>query len=723
MSRSTPTRPRLQLTLADVRGLGHAELQKECFERGLLGGIPKTRSNKYLVDDLKAGLVDHIKSSSGSAFLTELASGNHPRSRERKAGYQRKEKPPGHEKQKRAYTGATSTWQRLNERCDDVSLKGKNNALRRLEGTGGNLKLYCDDCHAQVSGETARRHCDGAKHLDKKLARLRGASKVLEGRQSSIVAALHRAGANPKTEFLRGQETYRFSLVAGLMQAGVPLNAMDKLRKPIEAGSQYTLGDASNAKKHLVPIIRDWEVSNVKRLLDGSPFSWFHDGATRGVECLSMVFRVVKRDEVTAKLKYVQVLGRLKMLPKSHNGLTLAGDQAAAAGRLGLDMSQAVYACSDACATNIAAVDNLALMYPNIFYGLCMSHLGANAGSKIGGSEIDKFFTDFISIVNHSGAKQKTWSQITGLPHVGYGGVRWFNRYDVLKSACPTLGRESSMQRVIASFDDGTSQPGRRLHQQGDYSTPQKTEQLHVEWVTEVVIGGVLKPLTYFAEGDQLNIIFKMHIKMVEVDSKFTAILDPSDPGDVLTSEITALHNAGHLQTFNLQHWLDHAHNIAKPAIEYWNVKSRGGLAMAGPYAKQRQLYRIAHRFNPHICGAESTLPLQQLYEQLRGLKFPDAMVSGLKSEAMAAINDCAGVGDVTDVVNYWDARRELLPWHAKAAQRLALMQPSEASCERVFSRLKSHFSLDQMSTLLEDLVEAAIMLDYNDRNVVDPWC
>jgi len=39
------------------------------------------------------------------------------------------------------------------------------------------------------------------------------------------------------------------------------------------------------------------------------------------------------------------------------------------------------------------------------------------------------------------------------------------------------------------------------------------------------------------------------------------------------------------------------------------------------------------------------------------------------------------------------------------------------------FSRLKAHFSLDQMSTLLEDLVEAAIMLDYNDRNVVDPWC
>ena len=36
-------------------------------------------------------------------------------------------------------------------------------------------------------------------------------------------------------------------------------------------------------------------------------------------------------------------------------------------------------------------------------------------------------------------------------------------------------------------------------------------------------------------------------------------------------------------------------------------------------------------------------------------------------------------------------------------------------------SRLKAHFSLDQMSTILEDLVETAILLDYNERDVVGP--
>lgn len=34
----------------------------------------------------------------------------------------------------------------------------------------------------------------------------------------------------------------------------------------------------------------------------------------------------------------------------------------------------------------------------------------------------------------------------------------------------------------------------------------------------------------------------------------------------------------------------------------------------------------------------------------------------------------------------------------------------------------KSHFSLAQMTTILNDYVEAAIMLDYNDRDVAAAW-
>lgn len=49
-------------------------------------------------------------------------------------------------------------------------------------------------------------------------------------------------------------------------------------------------------------------------------------------------------------------------------------------------------------------------------------------------------------------------------------------------------------------------------------------------------------------------------------------------------------------------------------------------------------------------------------------------------------------------------------------------MHPSEASVERMFSRLKSHFFLGQMTTILNDYLEADIMLDYNDRDVSAAW-
>ena len=61
--------------------------------------------------------------------------------------------------------------------------------------------------------------------------------------------------------------------------------------------------------------------------------------------------------------------------------------------------------------------------------------------------------------MNHSHAMQAEWRRLTGLPWLGYGGVRWFNMADVLKNGVPTLGREGNMQKVFLAMDPpgGTS--------------------------------------------------------------------------------------------------------------------------------------------------------------------------------------------------------------------------------------------------------------------------
>lgn len=122
------------------------------------------------------------------------------------------------------------------------------------------------------------------------------------------------------------------------------------------------------------------------------------------------------------------------------------------------------------------------------------------------------------------------------------------------------------------------------------------------------------------------------------------------------------------------------------------------------------------------MCATLTAPQLRAEYEKLRGLKFPSDLVDGLQAEAASAITLCAGAGDVKGVVNWWGSRGDDVPSHAGATQRLALMQPPGACCERVFSRLKSHFTVQQMSSALQDYIGAAIMLDCNNRDVVAAW-
>lgn len=56
-------------------------------------------------------------------------------------------------------------------------------------------------------------------------------------------------------------------------------------------------------------------------------------------------------------------------------------------------------------------------------------------------------------------------------------------------------------------------------------------------------------------------------------------------------------------------------------------------------------------------------------------------------------------------------------PFHRMAVQALAIIQPSSASVERVFSLLKRKFGCTQTTTLA-DAIEVSLQLDFNGRTV-----
>ena len=63
------------------------------------------------------------------------------------------------------------------------------------------------------------------------------------------------------------------------------------------------------------------------------------------------------------------------------------------------------------------------------------------------------------------------------------------------------------------------------------------------------------------------------------------------------------------------------------------------------------------------------------------------------------------------------------MPWPGAACDRpVQAVEKPEKFKAVISGSPKSRFSLAQMTTILNDYVEAAIMLDYNDRDVAAAW-
>ena len=89
--------------------------------------------------------------------------------------------------------------------------------------------------------------------------------------------------------------------------------------------------------------------------------------------------------------------------------------------------------------------------------------------------------------------------------------------------------------------------------------------------------------------------------------------------------------------------------------------------------------------------------------------------VDNLKSELPYYMAAAGGVATTIDVLEWWKGHERELPHWSAAFKLIALVQPSSAACDRVFSLLSSSFSAQQESAL-EDYIQLSVMLQYNHR-------
>ena len=133
------------------------------------------------------------------------------------------------------------------------------------------------------------------------------------------------------------------------------------------------------------------------------------------------------------------------------------------------------------------------------------------------------------------------------------------------------------------------------------------------------------------------------------------------------------------------------------------------------------KVFRAAQLFS--LGAVKVSRPTAADVERIRARDVPfkntNDVIQSLKDELPTYLVKAAVISDAFDIlsdsVQWWKDVSPDLPSWSFAVQKVVLVQPSSAAAERVFSLLMTMFG-DQQHYVLEDYVEAALMLRVNDR-------
>ena len=89
-------------------------------------------------------------------------------------------------------------------------------------------------------------------------------------------------------------------------------------------------------------------------------------------------------------------------------------------------------------------------------------------------------------------------------------------------------------------------------------------------------------------------------------------------------------------------------------------------------------------------------------------------MLENLKLELPNYLAKATDTSSGVKVIDWWLQHKDELPNWSSAAQMIALVQPSSAAVERVFSMLKAPFG-PQQDNSLQDYIESSLILQYNN--------
>ena len=559
-------------------------------------------------------------------------------------------------------------------------------------------KLYCDACHVVLSTKKSivKNHIKSDRHREAKektqkagarQSTLQASWKEYQREHDLSLVGTGLSRATPDGEILR-----RINVVESFLKAGVPLAKIDYLRPLLEAGNVRLT--SSSHLRQLLPFILSTELQLVKEEITAAQYvSVIFDGSTHFGEALTIIIRFVSDDFVIK-----QRLVRLRILAKSLSGQELTRELAECLSTtFQLPPDKVIAAARDGAAVNGAALRLLTTFYPSIFDVICFSHSLDNVGERFDTPTLSECTHWWIALFSRSPAARLAWKAQTGKSVKSFSATRWWSIFEVQEQMLVHFGD------ILPFLRECEYSPAARQHLLDileNRSADDSNDLLKIELAVVIDAGKIFVEKTYTLEGDGL-LAFDAYNHLQEVA---TSAADRSYPN--MNAVAKDLAGGDQARQAELQ---QHARSCIQPAIDYFLRRFNH---------VEGDLYPIVRAFKAaRLCCPryiQEVKPTPQAVDQLR--VFPvfddEEMITRLKQELAALKVAAEDLSPSQDRLDWWRKRRGIPTWR-KAAKIILATVPSSAAAERVFSLMNAAFN-DQQASLLEDNIQAAIMLQFN---------
>lgn len=573
------------------------------------------------------------------------------------------------------------------------------------EATAHNTQIFCRACKETKSlkKSTLDDHEKSPKHMKNLDLWKKLKTKDTEAHQFLAQTTFPSGeGSNlPEAHRLR-----RFNVVKTIMEAGIPIHKIDKLRNLLE-DSNYSLTDSSHMAK-LIPLVHTETFSHLSAAVKGQDIGCIFDGASRQGELICVVARWVQEETaVPLRWKVVQKLVRLHHCPVAVTGDELARIlNDAISLRMGIPPSNIFSATHDRASVNRLGIAGLAPLWNQCFPIPCFAHLIDDAGPTFDCPSADAFMDIWHGIFAHSCHAKALFKELYDTTVQSYSETRWWSWWENVRQVAmlfPQITEFFQVHLLSTKMCPAYQKRGSVYLHPGE-----RNRALRVELAVYQDVAEMMVKTTYNLEGDG-PLVFDVYDQLIALKAHIDNPRTPTTDA-VLVKIEEELNGTADDELFLL---CARPHECIAPVQQYFQEKWREEAAAL-------EFFKIARWFSPVHASAmgitERTVRDFATNFADRGkplIPWLAAEVPGLLEDLPVYVDCYTTTSENVDLMIWWPAQRARLRTFAKCAKRLTLAQPTSGAAERVFSVYRRQFSCLQAAAL-EETLETSVMLEYN---------